>query len=68
MSTLHDSQTDGAIPKWTNQNPILYHGTTSAYAVAIVAEGVNLEFTRPLTDFGPGFYTTTNLTQARRFA
>jgi hypothetical protein len=49
---------------WSNQPLVLYHGTDDASAKSILAEGVKLRFCNALTDFGRGFYTTTNLAQA----
>jgi hypothetical protein len=53
---------------WTNQEMVLYHGTTSSMGRDIVDGGVSLSFSRRLTDFGLGFYATTNLRQARLLA
>ena len=54
-------------PPWTNQDIVLYHGTIDLYAPAIVA-GVSVGMGKPYRDFGPGFYTTTLLTQAQTWA
>src|SRR5215467_4717908 len=52
---------------WINQDLVLYHGTIAAYAPAILAS-VRVGLGKPYTDFGPGFYTTTLLRQARTWA
>lgn len=64
------------LPSWTNQNVVLFHGTTldrlSDYALAegevIEDFNVDLSRSRSLTDFGRGFYTTTIETQAEDWA
>ena len=48
---------------WTNQPILLYHGTTDAHAASILRR-VDPQAGRRQTDFGTGFYTTTNLQQA----
>jgi len=53
---------------WTNQDLVLYHGTDDASAAAILRGGVNLALCSPLTDFGRGFYTTSNAAQAVTWA
>lgn len=53
---------------WTNQDLELFHGTDATSASAIQSGGVNLALCSPLTDFGRGFYTTTNLAQAINWA
>lgn len=53
---------------WTNPPLTLYHGTVLSAADAILASGIDRRTFRPGTDFGPGFYTTTNLAQAREWA
>jgi hypothetical protein len=53
---------------WTNPALILYHGTVLNSAQGIVASGIDRRTFRPGTDFGPGFYATTNLAQAREWA
>ncbi|MBM4384382.1 MAG: DUF3990 domain-containing protein [Deltaproteobacteria bacterium] len=53
---------------WTNAPLELFHGTDAASAHSILGSGVSLSYCSPLTDFGAGFYTTTNLTQARDWA
>lgn len=45
-----------------------YHGTSLAAAQAIAANGIDLSKSSPYTDFGRGFYVTTNLTQAVEWA
>ena len=57
-----------APPAWTNSALLLFHGTTADWADDIVANGVRLSKARARRDFGPGFYTTTDDTQARRWA
>lgn len=36
----------------------LYHGTNYSSAINIVNHGINLKYSKPYLDFGPGFYTT----------
>jgi hypothetical protein len=55
-------------PPWTNQDIDLYHGTTDAHAASIVKGPIQSSLGRPYRDFGPGFYTTTLLWQARSWA
>lgn len=54
-------------PIWTNPAIVLFHGTTQNHVAAIIA-GVNVGVGRNACDFGQGFYTTTSLIQARRWA
>jgi hypothetical protein len=54
-------------PVWSNQNIVLYHGTLAAYAQGIRTK-VQVAFGKPNKDFGPGFYLTTRLHQARDWA
>ncbi len=56
-----------AVPRWNDQNILLYHGTSDLWAASIL-RAVDLRHAQPLTDFGRGFYTTTKLDQARRWA
>lgn len=56
-----------AVPLWTNQPVMLYHGTVRRFQQSILT-GVKATAGRPDTDFGRGFYTTTNLSQARSWA
>jgi hypothetical protein len=53
---------------WANQDLILYHGTTASFAGAIVQNGIDVEKGTNFTDFGRGFYTTTSLAQAKKWA
>ena len=55
------------VPPWTDQDILLYHATLDLWAASIL-QAVDLSQSRPLTDFGRGFYTTTRLDQARRWA
>jgi hypothetical protein len=48
------------LPRWSNQPLRLYHGTLEARARSIVSRGVSVSYGRLGTDFGPGFYTTTD--------
>lgn len=52
---------------WKNDDLILYHGTDDESAGKIIAYGIDLSLCSPLTDFGRGFYTTTNLDQAKNW-
>lgn len=36
----------------------LYHGTNYSSAINIVNHGIDLKYSKPYLDFGPGFYTT----------
>jgi hypothetical protein len=55
-------------PSWSNQDIVLFHGTTADDANAIVARGIDLRYAGRAKDFGPGFYTTTIERQAKRWA
>ncbi len=52
---------------WKNQDIHLYHGTVSTHAQNI-EKNVDLKKSKPYTDFGPGFYTTTVFDQAKAWA
>lgn len=52
-------------PVWTNQDVVLFHGTTVEAAREIVAGRIDLRYAGRRKDFGPGFYTTTIERQAR---
>jgi hypothetical protein len=59
---------------WQNGPLVLYHGCddVSAQAISLPSppynHSINLTYCSPLTDFGQGFYTTTNLHQAKNWA
>jgi hypothetical protein len=53
---------------WNNGPLALYHGCDDASATSIGSNGIGLGFCKTLTDFGQGFYTTTNLIQAKNWA
>ena len=53
---------------WANDDLLLYHGTDDGSARKIISVGIDLSLCNPLTDFGRGFYTTTNLEQAKNWA
>lgn len=53
---------------WNNGPVVLYHGCDNASAFGIISTGVDLTKCKPLADFGQGFYTTTNLVQAKNWA
>lgn len=55
------------VPPWNEQNILLYHGTSDLWTASILRT-VDLRQAQPLTDFGRGFYTTTKLDQAKRWA
>ena len=55
-------------PYWTNQDIVLYHGTVDRFVLPLTSGGVVSSIGKPGTDFGPGFYTTTVLTQAQMWA
>lgn len=52
---------------WKNQKIKLYHGTIDYYSTSIQTK-VDHTQGKPRTDFAPGFYTTTNLDQAKSWA
>lgn len=56
-----------AAPIWNNPAIVLFHGTTQNHVASIQA-GVNVAAGKPSCDFGRGFYTTTSVQQARRWA
>ena len=63
------------MPQWLNKDLYVYHGTDSNSAGgASITSGssipfvINLALCRPWTDFGQGFYVTTNQHQARQWA
>jgi len=53
---------------WTNQDLILYHGTSDSSARNILSSGIDPTYFLPRTDFGLGFYTTTLRSQAEQWA
>jgi hypothetical protein len=53
---------------WVNGPLVTYHGCDDISAAAIVTSGIDLSKCRPRTDFGVGFYTTTNRHQANNWA
>lgn len=59
---------------WTNSPLVLYHGCDDVSATSIQIpvspnrHGIHLAYSRPLADFGQGFYTTTYLHQAKNWA
>lgn len=54
---------------WTNQPIEVYHGTLESSANSIIGMGgINLGLCRLHSDFGRGFYVTTNLHQAEQWA
>lgn len=55
-------------PIWTNQELVLFHGTSLNAASSIVNSGIDLTHCRPGGDFGRGFYATTLERQARQWA
>lgn len=56
------------LPRWSNQPLRLYHGTLEGRARSIVSRGVSVAYGRLGTDFGPGFYTTTDPEVAEAWA
>jgi hypothetical protein len=52
---------------WTNQPLLLYHGTIEPHAHSI-RSCVDVNYSKPKTDFGRGFYTTTWQLQATSWA
>lgn len=57
-----------APPPWLNQDIVVYHGTVDTFAPAIQSGPIVVGLGKPNTDFGPGFYTTTQLRQAHMWA
>lgn len=57
-----------SLPVWSNQDLLLFHGTTIHAARNIVAEGVDVAIGKPDRDFGRGFYCTSSEVQAREWA
>jgi hypothetical protein len=55
-------------PEWTNAAIRLYHGTTLPNADSIIAIGIDVARGRATTDFGRGFYTTTDEENARAWS
>ncbi len=58
---------------WRNQRLKVYHGCDDVAATGIVpvpggAHGISLAHGSPTSDFGQGFYTTTNMHQAEQWA
>jgi hypothetical protein len=54
---------------WNNRRYLtLYHGTDLTSATNICSNSIQLNFCKPITDFGQGFYTTTYLHQAKNWA
>ncbi|WP_144428101.1 DUF3990 domain-containing protein [Azospirillum thiophilum] len=59
---------------WLNPPLVVYHGTYDEAAAAMMRKGsryshsVDVGVGRPNCDFGPGFYVTTDLGQAREWA
>ncbi len=52
---------------WNNPEIRLYHGT-NVECVDSILNGIEISELRESSDFGRGFYTTTNLVQAQRWA
>lgn len=53
---------------WTNPNVEFYHGTRKEHPDAILKNGIDPSRSAPNTDFGRGFYTSTNRAQAEIWA
>lgn len=56
------------IPSWRNQDLVLFHATTLEAAENIRDRGVRFITRSQTSEFGQGFYATTNIEQARDFA
>jgi hypothetical protein len=54
--------------QWDNSETVYFHGTTKGHATAILRDGIDPALGAPNTDFGRGFYTTTNRGQAEEWA
>ena len=55
------------LPLWNNRDLLVYDGADSG-SFAALSSSIELNLCRPNTDFGQGFYTTTRLHQAERWA
>lgn len=55
-------------PVWSNPSAEFFHGTRQIYANAILRDGIDPSRGAVNTDFGSGFYTTTNRAQAEIWA
>jgi hypothetical protein len=55
-------------PTWSKPRAEFFHGTTRQHAEAILREGIDPSRGEPNTDFGSGFYTTTNREQAEKWS
>ena len=55
-------------PTWTNPSISLFHGTIITSANNLSVSGVDITKGRSLTDFGRGFYTTTDEATARTWS
>jgi len=53
---------------WINPEAVYFHGTTKRSADAILRDGIDPGMGSANTDFGSGFYTTTNREQAEEWA
>ena len=53
---------------WTNDPQVVYHGTEETAANEIIKTNVSLAKCSPKSDFGPGFYVTSYLHEARFWA
>ena len=53
---------------WSNKDIVLFHGTNQIGTDSIQEHGVSLRYSKPLLDFGRGFYTTTSDVQANDWA
>lgn len=53
---------------WTNAPLVVYHGTDRISADNILLTDISLALCNSKTDFGPGFYVTSSLIEARFWA
>lgn len=55
------------IPSWTDQDLVIYHGTVDLHVPQLL-DTIDVEVGEDFKDFGRGFYTTTHLDKAIRWA
>lgn len=65
---IHTSAAVHYLQHWANPPLRLYHGTLEANARSIVSRGVSVSRGKLGTDFGPGFYTTSDPDVAAEWA
>jgi hypothetical protein len=68
LKTVREAAEQRGYPNWTNPDAEFFHGTTKTHADAILRDGIDPARGAALTDFGSGFYTTSNHAQAEEWA